>query len=265
MFNEWEIESGNWSRPVHGALAVGLMQHVGHAGFAQALLGHVNAHAEFEHCTIYELLLERSSMVTCRVLDAASRRAIPTARETSRLFAQKFAQHEVNGRFLTGSRSRRGDFATHFLSRDLPHPDYREVCYTRNGLADRFSLVRVEGDRALALNFYKGTLRGETVGSEREHLLGNAPFLVEAVARHAALTQPSRRPSGADLLARLTTHVALTEREAQVCALLLEGFTVPQAAIRMGIRPSTATTLKKRAFVRLGVRTKEEMLLALAS
>ncbi len=265
MVNVWEIESKNWSRPVPGDMALALIRQLGHAGFAQELLGQVNALADFEHCTVYEFRLDGCTEVSCRVLDAASRRPIPTARETSRLFAQKFAQHDINGRFLTDSHVRRGIFATHFLSRDLTHQDYREVCYTRNALVDRFSLITVEDGRALTINFYKGANRGETAGSEQVNLLCNAPLLLEAAVRHTALMYPSPCHTGADMLARVSALASLTERETQVCCLLLEGLKVPEVALRMGIKASTATTLKKRAFTRMGVRTKEELLRRLAT
>jgi DNA-binding CsgD family transcriptional regulator len=67
------------------------------------------------------------------------------------------------------------------------------------------------------------------------------------------------------MLARVSALASLTERETQVCCLLLEGLKVPEVALRMGIKASTATTLKKRAFTRMGVRTKEELLRRLAT
>lgn len=261
MVKQWIVDGQGWSRRVDGALALALMQHVGRAGFAQALLTQVNRTAAFEHCTVYELEQEAGDGITCSVLDAASRHRAPTALKTSTLFARRFSQLDVNRRYIDGAAPRGGLFATYFLSRDLPHHDYRDACYARNGLLDRFSLVSVgQGGSALALNFYKGQAQGAASGCERDQLLWHAPLLVEAAARHAALLRPVPVRSGEDLLARVPAHAALTAREAQLCMLLMEGHTVHDAASRMGVRPTTAITLKKRAFARLGVRTREELL-----
>jgi DNA-binding CsgD family transcriptional regulator len=59
---------------------------------------------------------------------------------------------------------------------------------------------------------------------------------------------------------RLRDRHALTRREHQVCALLLDGLSVREVAERLEVQPSTVTTLKKRAFARLRLRTRDELL-----
>ena len=261
MVKEWIVRATDGSRHVDGGLALALIQQVGRARFADVLLQQVNRHAAFEHCTIYELTLDAADRLACRVLDAASRHQVPTAHKTSILFAQKYSRLDVNRRYLGHPNAPARQVATYFLARDLPHHEYRETCYTRNGLVDRFSLLSMERpDCAVALNFYKSSRQGKTESSEREQLLWNAPLLLEAAMRHASMLRPAPSRSGADLLARIASPEPLTPRESQLCSLLLEGLTVQQAADRMGIRPTTAVTLKKRGFARLGLRSKEELL-----
>jgi DNA-binding CsgD family transcriptional regulator len=151
--------------------------------------------------------------------------------------------------------------ASYFLSRDLPFAEYRDACYARNGLLDRFSVVAIEpgGAAAVALNLYRSERRGPLSPADREQLLRCGPLLAAAAARHVQMLRPACGDPR-DLLARIPAAASLSTREAQLCCLLLDGLTVDAAADRMGIKPTTAITLKKRAFARLGARTRQDLL-----
>ncbi|MFM0500836.1 helix-turn-helix transcriptional regulator [Paraburkholderia caffeinilytica] len=53
--------------------------------------------------------------------------------------------------------------------------------------------------------------------------------------------------------------VQLSRREYEICKLLLNGRTIPDAAEQLEIKLSTAESYVKRAFAKLGVRTKREL------
>ena len=52
----------------------------------------------------------------------------------------------------------------------------------------------------------------------------------------------------------------LSRREYEICAHLLTGRTVPEAAQIIGVRVGTAESYVKRAFLKLGVRTKRDLI-----
>ncbi|WP_322047490.1 helix-turn-helix transcriptional regulator [Paraburkholderia sp. J67] len=54
--------------------------------------------------------------------------------------------------------------------------------------------------------------------------------------------------------------VKLSKREYEICAHLITGKTVPESAEILGVRPATAESYVKRAFAKLGVRTKRELI-----
>ncbi|WP_321816430.1 MULTISPECIES: helix-turn-helix transcriptional regulator [unclassified Paraburkholderia] len=54
--------------------------------------------------------------------------------------------------------------------------------------------------------------------------------------------------------------VKLSKREYEICAHLITGKTVPEAAEILGVRTATAESYVKRAFAKLGVRTKRELI-----
>ncbi|SAK72403.1 LuxR family transcriptional regulator [Caballeronia pedi] len=55
-------------------------------------------------------------------------------------------------------------------------------------------------------------------------------------------------------------HVRLSKREYEICAHLITGRTVPEAAEIIGVRTGTAESYVKRAFAKLGVRTKRDLI-----
>ena len=55
-------------------------------------------------------------------------------------------------------------------------------------------------------------------------------------------------------------HVRLSKREYEICAHLITGRTVPEAAEIIGVRIGTAESYVKRAFAKLGVRTKRDLI-----
>lgn len=99
----------------------------------------------------------------------------------------------------------------------------------------------------------------------RVRLLGDV--LLPLAALHARQSidaaRPSDHPAGApDLLAiRLDElGVMLSERERAVCSAVVRGDTYAAIGHAMGIKKSTAETYVKRAFVKLGVSSRRDLL-----
>jgi LuxR family transcriptional regulator, activator of tox operons len=55
-------------------------------------------------------------------------------------------------------------------------------------------------------------------------------------------------------------HARLTEREAHVCASFVQGMTTQAIAQSLGVKPSTVETFAKRAFAKLGVESRRQLL-----
>lgn len=263
---EWTVRLSSWSGNVDGGLALVAFDRAGQPGFADALLNEINRVAGFDHCTVFRFEQDHGDRFACDVVDAASRYQTPTARHTSTLYAERFARLDVNARYL-GQGPSDAIRVTHLVADELPFAEYRDACYGRNGLVDRVSLIGCQdAHHTVALNFYRRRQRGLISRHERDLLLQCSPLLVRAAVRHADLMRPDdQRSAGAALLGRLSGAEQLTRREHELLALLLDGHTVAEAAAHMGVQPSTAITLKKRGFARLGVRSRQALLRRLAA
>lgn len=69
-----------------------------------------------------------------------------------------------------------------------------------------------------------------------------------------------RHTSGGDALSDLTRQFDLTEREIQTVALLLEGLTSKEIAIRMDISPNTVKAFLHLVMLKMGVSTRSAII-----
>jgi DNA-binding CsgD family transcriptional regulator len=252
----WTVAAAPSTVPIAQRVALQGVERLGGAGFAAALLGGLRTGLDFDHCTLFRFDVVAPGEVACRVVDAASGAGTPTARRTSDLYVRRFARLDVNAA-LSASVPPGQVVATQVTTADVTDAEYRACCYERNGLVDRLSLLARSGRRsAVALNFYRAARAGVTTDRERSTLLDAAPMLMGLAMRHAELVDVD----AAAAIRRLPGGDRLTPRELDACALLVEGWTVAQAADRLGVRPSTVVTLKRRAFARLELRTTDALL-----
>ncbi len=260
MAREWTVGSSERNSLADMRIALVAIDSVEKVGFAESMLGAVNTCAAFEHCTVFRFTKDASHHIGCSILDAASRHNTTVARHTSELFIERFAQFDSNTRYL-GLECPDIVQASYFSTRDLVHHEYRSCCYDRNGLIDRLSFAITDGcDSVVTFNLYRSIRQGNISSHECAALIGAAPVIARAALRHANCARSANVARGIDLMQRLRDSHTLTRREHQLCALLLDGLTLRVAAEEMGIKLSTATTLKKRAFARLHLQTKDDLL-----
>lgn len=266
MIQHWTMSGPGLQSSIDSRVALIAVELAGRAGFVQTLLSALEPVGGFEHCTVFRLEVDQADDVRCDVVDTASRHRAITAHRTSTLFAARFAHLDVNAAFVAEPRPQARVMASHFLAKDLPDAEYRHACYNSNGLGERLSLVARSpaGRSAVSLNLYRSACRGPMLEGQRDALLRCGPVLAASAARHAHAVRPVRR-SAAEMVATLPGAVGLSPRERELCCLLVDDLSLGAAADRMNIRPTTAITLKKRAFARLGVRTREGLLRALAA
>lgn len=260
MVKEWAIRPSGRNRLADSHIALVAIESVERTGFAESMLGAINTCAAFEHCTVFRFKKDTTHRISCSILDAASRHHTSVARHTSELFIDRFAQFDWNTRYL-GLEHPDVVQASYFSTGDLAHHEYRSCCYDRNGLVDRLSFAAMDGlDSVVTFNLYRSIRQGNISSHECSALIGTAPIIARAALRHANRAQSANGKRGIDLMDRLRDVHTLTGREHQLCALLLDGLTIRDAAEQMGIKLSTATTLKKRAFARLHLQTKDDLL-----
>lgn len=150
---------------------------------------------------------------------------------------------------------------------DIAVDDQARELYARFQLADRVSLLARARDGWFALNLYRACADGEFDSATLTAWDGLARLLASLLRRHFEWQVPTAwrkvtKPDNAALERRLAgLPGALSLREQQVCARALRGITNPGIALDLGVQVSTVSTLRRRAFAKLGISTLGELFL----
>jgi DNA-binding CsgD family transcriptional regulator len=152
---------------------------------------------------------------------------------------------------------------THCHAQEIPQK-HRQGIYTRNGLRERASLVRIKDDGSLlAINLYRSERQGAFHDADIDVLCRLGEPLFSCVNLHMRLSGAGApADEGAGLPGPLKD---LPRREREVCDRLLRGWTYEGVAADLGISAGTVKTYRDRAFERLGLHHRNELFaLALA-
>jgi len=147
---------------------------------------------------------------------------------------------------------------------DIPDAGWREQIFVCRRLTGRLSFLYAPLPRTLfAINLYRDCSDGSFDEHDVQRLLGLAPILKRAhrsaLCAHLASTDLQlRRPDIERALQR--TAPLLSARERSVCALIACGVGADGIAAELGIAPSTVATLRKRAYAKLAIHGRQQLL-----
>ena len=236
-----------------GALLGRLVEHIGDAGFAPALLDYCRAAVGASDCA----LIHHAGTGTHP--DSGPPRLAATA-SLAGSRAREFGDWYLRGGYyrlepgLTLARQAGSRLLLQAL-RQGELPDARwQAEYQRVGLAERLSLLVGLDSGWVAINAYRPAGCTGRLDDAALTLAEQAPVLAAAVRRHLAPPAPAGASPAHD--PRLA---ALSERERQVMRAILDGASAKQAARDLGLSPTSIATYRQRAFTKLGIRRQVEL------
>ncbi|MDW7747518.1 helix-turn-helix transcriptional regulator [Halomonas sp.] len=133
-------------------------------------------------------------------------------------------------------------------------PAYRSHLFAFPDLADKASVAIPARGIVYYLNLYRELDRGPFRRGDLARLELLMPLLASLIRRHYRQRRPTASPGETEVLE------VLSERERQLCQHLLRGHTLKTAAKALDIALSSAETYRKRAYAKLGVRSKAGLL-----
>lgn len=241
---------GNFDVPID--LAAALIEAVGTQRVACKILLAMRPHVSLSYCSIFSV----DGIGPTQVLEVA---AIDPHDEVSRP-----AKQYVDSSFY------RADPLFHLCrsidaqnlialqsTDDISIDAYRIGCYQSIGVRERCSLLLRVDDRSTALNFYRSITDRPFSTAELDFIGGLAPLMQIMVTRHRMLAPAVEAPYAR--AARLFQDARLTERERQVLRAALDGLSNKQAAAALRLQPSTVTTYRERAYLKLGIARHSDL------
>jgi DNA-binding CsgD family transcriptional regulator len=165
---------------------------------------------------------------------------------------------------------------SHITAQEVP-PEHRANVYEAHGIAERLSIVESQASGALfAINFYRHQHQQAFSDAQIDAFAQLAPVVLALTQKHLALIAPSAqsepRPASiplaqpaheplfsAQLNLMKAINPALTPRECEVCAGILQGLTFDGIACQLGLTVPTVKTYRNRAFARLGIHFRNQL------
>lgn len=144
----------------------------------------------------------------------------------------------------------------------------REQIYLSRDVCDRVFVCGRRGDHWYGLSMIRTRERGSFSVDDIGCIRAIADTWLSLIAKHDRLVGSARPEPGATLLGsvhdievRLRELMpSLTRRETQVCARILRGMSTPGIAIDLTLQEDSVATYRKRAYRRLAIGTRFELI-----
>ena len=220
-----------------------------------------------DHCTVFEFEAERLERLGSISLDGTNSASVQT------------------GLYLEGGHWRddpmisevRRTCTTHApvlalvgIS-DLPAGELRDVVYGRTRIKERIMIYGRQHRpqrpvHAFGISVLRSDRQASFTREQVDALQDRSELLISLLDKHAEV---GRRLEGhranltslPDIEAKIAAGPeSFSRREAQVCARILYGQSTTGIALDIGVGEETVVTYRKRAFLRLGIATRRELL-----
>jgi DNA-binding CsgD family transcriptional regulator len=197
------------------------------------------------------------------VVAAASRSSDMTSSTIAHAYARQHFRDDPARHANWGNPAAQHVALTHLRSCELSHPQYRRECYDEPGIIERLSLMCGRGDCVESLNFYRTQEEGPFEEADYNIAIETAALLLPFIRRHRAI-MASPAVNRSETLTRFSGRLmnlpnGLTQREIEVCARALLGMSVEATALDLGIRNTSITTYRQRAYHKLGISSQNEL------
>jgi DNA-binding CsgD family transcriptional regulator len=224
----------------------------GSGRFAGALLAALNTAIAVDHCSVVRVCCGQASSV-----GTASRHSQNLPLAPLDEYVAGYARLAPLVRELASSpaRQRNGPEARSVVVDPASHVECVNRFFALPPIVDTFSTAISGDDTVSFLSLYRTARVGPFKSHEKILITSVAEFLATLVEIHIRLSRVPAPP--AEFLHKW--HHALSGRERSVAILLGRGETVSTVATTLELSPTTVTTYKKRAFIKLGIRRQSEL------
>lgn len=156
---------------------------------------------------------------------------------------------------------------------DRYNRDYRQRFFEQSDLIDKAAAMTRLPEGVVYCSFYRMGGSEKFSGADRARLARVLPLVTSLIGAHYRLrtsagikgASAAPRPGGAQSVVHSVIGRAeppfdrLTDREREVCARILLGYTSEAIGLDLDIAPTSVATYRKRAYARLGIASQNEL------
>lgn len=234
-----------------------LIELVGTAKFEDEVFQVAREATRCEHLTAFA---SRTNTAP-RVLYAANVGSAPVARNVAHKYVDRYWPLDPARRIDALRPRAPRNTAIRIISNDIADGSYRQECYTQVKLRDRFTVLQRRSHETVCLNFYRGVRSGPFGSSELDRIVNAADMLISLLMKQEISLADQDQDLADTFVDRLRLiDPTLPPREAEVCGAIACGMTSEAIALTLGISINTVLTYRKRAYMRLGISSQNELM-----
>lgn len=235
---------------------------LGTEGFSAAMVKALNAFADIEHCSAF--LLDTNAI---KLIAASSIPGPVAAQVMGRLYiTSDYWRNDPTIAWARDASDKGLGIGLHISPDELPDARMREILYP--AISDKVFLCGARDGQWYGLSVLRSQTRGSFEPRTLQRISSVADPLLSLIAKHARLSNPDEAAAPAPLFrsipeieVRLQELMpALSRRETQVCARILRGISTPGIALDLELREHSVATYRKRAYRRLSIGTRFELM-----
>jgi DNA-binding CsgD family transcriptional regulator len=229
---------------------------IGRPSFPQVLIDTMRRIAGVGHCMVFTFADERSARC---LLDIGN---IPIGPDLGSAYSTHFHLADPNRDRIFRERATASPIALPAFARRMYSARYAKIFFEEADIVDKFATAIWVDGSCFYVNFYRTVEQGRFSPQQVERLSRIAPGLGAAVARHFQAQSPSDDNPFNKLGLLFSTCgplTRLTRREKEVCLRILSGFSSEAISVDLGISLQSTFTYRKRAYVKLGISSQNEL------
>ncbi|MCP3730294.1 LuxR C-terminal-related transcriptional regulator [Sphingomonas sp. MG17] len=239
-----------------------LIEAIGDETFGARLLHCLNDLCGAEHCAVLHVSFDEMAG-----LAFASVRPIGRGQRQFASYTNGWWRRDPMMRAATAQLDRQSTGVVRCHISDVRDASFVEQVYEPTRICDRVLLCSRNESGVFGLSLLRSHEVGQFTANAFASIKRNVPLLLALVEKHGAIM--ARRLGSANPLTSLphieqciaSARSPLKRREAEVCARLLYGVSAAGIAADLEIGEETVTTYRKRAYSRLGIASRHELLI----
>lgn len=242
-------------------LAIDVVRSAGTSGFSQSVLEFANSFVPVD--TVIIRLANKDGMSVS--LASATSLSNEKLGRVNPNYEAKFTSYDPNTHLMSPL-----DEADVFLSRcteaDIKDISFKRACWNQPGVIDRYSFLKGEGKEWVSMSLFREKASGYF--SDRELTALDEMWQISSVAaeKHVAILSQHRPELFWVRIERKINECSeLSLREREVCRQIVRGRSVEEIAKILTIGESSVITFRRRAYAKLNVGSRIELLLSFAT
>lgn len=240
-----------------------LIDAIGISDFGPKLAAFLNLSCGAEHCVVYRISTEHIRDVTTVTTDGTD----ATRRQSARYIGEQFWRRDP-ALHNAWDQGRDGPTLIRFDPQELEDHLFRDEMYAPADIRDRVLLCGRRLDAVFGISILRSRRTGAFSERDVTALRHMGRSLISLSAKHSdlidAVDQGRAALSSVTVIEQRMKEGGfdLSPRELQVAARILFGMTAIGIAIDLDIKKESVVTYRKRAYLRLNIATRHELMRA---